>query len=60
MPELGIFILGLIVCVVTGSGAYCIGLQEDAAREEVRREGLNALEGTSAPQRNSGSSKEVG
>lgn len=38
MPELGIFILGLIVSVVTGCGAYLIGLQEDAARQEARRE----------------------
>jgi|694.fasta_scaffold00228_55 hypothetical protein len=32
MSSLGIFSIGLIVCALTGFGAYLIGLQEDDDR----------------------------
>ena len=36
MTTIGIFIVGVIVSAITGTGAYCIGLQEDADRAARR------------------------
>jgi hypothetical protein len=39
MTTLGIFIAGLVVSAITGTGAYFIGLQEDADRA-ARKENI--------------------
>ena len=44
MTSFAIFVLGLIVTVITGTGATMIGLQEAADPGQSRVEDLTALE----------------
>lgn len=44
MTTLAIFVLGVVVTIITGSGALLIGLQEASDPEQSRVQDLTALE----------------